>query len=81
MIDWIDVKDNLPDPEDEREILCFASKFGEGIYGACHIGWYDYNKKAWMYYNFNKETEYEDNPDYWWVTHWAYINLPKTKEQ
>ena len=68
---WISVKDRLPDGNEESDdMLCYASKWGEGEIGHKYIGYYDQSKKAWMYEHFGDFVEYDNNADYWSTTHW-----------
>ena len=64
---WNKIKDNLP--KHENDVLCIVQKFSERnpyyIILGCENGiWYEENGD-----------KFEDNPDYYYITHWA--ELPK----
>ena len=69
----IDVKDKLPELDEFNEskwVLCATSKFGDyENYGVEHELLYMYGHK-WVN---NNTDNFEDNPDYFRVTHWMEI--------
>lgn len=74
-MEWISVKDSLPPPDryaEGDEVLVNVSKFGRSDSNSHYaIIFYDHNSKAWKDDSF---LNYEDNPDYYLVTHW--MELP-----
>jgi hypothetical protein len=70
---WINVKDKLPELGEFNEskwVLCATSKFGDyEKYGVEHELLYMYGHK-WVN---NNTDNFEDNPDYFRVTHWMDI--------
>lgn len=73
---WISVKEKLPEIGDK--VLMFMAKFGDvknaaSEYFGCWLG------EHWSYWDDNKETDCEINPDYWRVTHW--MPLPPDPSQ
>jgi hypothetical protein len=72
---WIDVKDKLPDLGQYNEsewVLCATSKFGDyKKYGVEHELLY-LNGYKWCN---NNTDNFDNNPDYFMVTHWMPIPL------
>lgn len=73
MIEWISVKNYLPD--DDREVLIYPRP---EFYDTCFTGYYDTFSKKWVT-NFYNGYNYESfNPN---VPHWALINDPHKREE
>lgn len=72
---WNDVRNKIPDliDSESEEVLCMTRKFGhDGIkrntpFGYALLWW---NGKTWEDW---KTDDFENNPDYWLVTHWMKI--------
>ena len=75
-MNWINVKDRLP--ETGEDVLCWVCKFGElenwGYWIKLH---YSIHRKEWVGYNNGISYDYENNVDYYRVTHWCEIEEPK----
>lgn len=72
---WNDIRDRLPDLIDgeSEEVLCMTRKFGHGgtkdntPYGYALLWWDGEKWEGW------ETDDFENNPDYVFVTHWMYI--------
>ena len=73
--DWISVNDRLPiiNPDDAESVLVVFAKFGKR-YRHVLLAWYDISDKKWKT---DDNNDIENNADYYWVTHWQPIELPK----
>jgi len=67
-IDWISVKDRLPN--EDIFVLCYTAKFGKinSEIDNYKILFYDKETKTWQNYEID---DFENNPDYVYVTHWT----------
>ena len=77
-MEWISIKDKMP-PIDEGDVLCWSVKFGdEKRSSSSHpvILWW--NGTTWQDDN---DRDYENNPDYHLITHWAFIKSPSDGEK
>lgn len=76
---WISVEDRLPKEDKYNlsdEVLCLTSKFGRRGNLECYQLlstengiWYD-----------KLDRKFEDNPDFWYVTHWMPLPQPPKTE-
>jgi hypothetical protein len=72
MHEWISVEVSMPD--DDRNVLCYVQKFGT------RAGWVDimyYEGGEW--WTENDDRPFEQNPDYYIVTHWCDYDTPDWK--
>ncbi len=68
-MDWINIKDKLPeDPNEEH--LCISTKFGDIGKGSSCFVILNYEDGVWLDDN---GRDYENNPDYHWITYWLEI--------
>jgi len=77
---WISVRDRLP--EDEYIVLLATCKFGDiERFSKYHIGYYcPFDEKPhWELDDAPIGSDFEDNPDYVQVTHWALLPPKPTK--
>lgn len=75
MVDnWISVKKGVPQKDqhgESDEVLVNVSKFGRSDTNSHYaMLWYDHYHKKWRD---DDMKDYEDNPDYMYVTHWMYL--------
>lgn len=74
-MNWINVKDRLPN-EDDGDVLCWSVKFGdESRSASSHHIILCYNEGKWVT---DLDIDYETNPDYHWITHWMLLPEPPT---
>lgn len=78
---WIDRNVRLPDIWNDREncdILVLGSKFGQRRQQEYWVqAYYDGGK----FMDSQKNTDLENNPDYWMVTHWMVVGIPRVKKK
>jgi len=68
-MDWISVKDRLPDPE--KEVAVIEAKMGDR-FPSIYMGWIDRDSGKWavVYSDGGLVEDAENNPDYFYITHW-----------
>lgn len=65
----VSVKDELP--EVDEYVTVIASKFGKhGAEGTQYFGWIESDKKWTVEAEGRELKDYDNNPDYWRITHW-----------
>lgn len=76
IMNWINVKDRLPD-EDDGDVLCWSVKFGDESRSASshHIILWHHEGK----WRTDSDEDYENNADYHWITHW--MPLPESPKK
>lgn len=65
----VSVEDELPPVEED--VVTISSKFGrDGVNGTEYVGWIDDKGKWNAYSEGGVINDYDNNPDYWRITHW-----------